>query len=65
LGAAEPPIRWAAERPAQDRRLGTSPGEVGDVSEKAFSTGLAKKLAEDDKDAAHQADAADRPSAGR
>ena len=50
---------------SQEMERMTPEERVRYISEKAASTDLAKKLAEDGKDAAQQADATDRPSAGR
>jgi hypothetical protein len=58
-------MRELRDRLSQEMERMTPEERVRYISEKAASTGLAKKLAEDDKGAAQQADAADLPSAGR
>jgi len=50
---------------SQEMERMTPEERVGYISEKAAASGLVKRLAEDDNDAVQQADAADRPSAGR
>jgi hypothetical protein len=58
-------MRELRDRLSQEMERMTPEERIRYISEKASSTGLARKLAEDDKNAAQQADAADRPSAGR
>jgi hypothetical protein len=65
LDAAVKLMRELRNRLSQEMERMTPEERVRYISEKAASTGLAKKLAEGAKDAAQQADAADRPSAGR
>jgi len=58
-------MRELRDRLSQEMERMTPEERVRYISEKAASTNMAKKLAEDDRDAAQQADAADRPSPGR
>ena len=58
-------MRDLRDRLSREMERMTPDERIRYISEKAASTGLARKLAEDDKNTAQQADAADRPPAGR
>lgn len=58
-------MRELRDRLSQEMERMTPEERVRYISDRATATGLGRKLAEDDKDAAQQADSADRPSTGR
>lgn len=58
-------MRELRDRLSQEMEPMTPEERVRYIWEKAASTGLAKKFAEDNQDTAEQGDATDRPSAGR
>jgi hypothetical protein len=58
-------MRELRHKLSQEMERMTSEERVRYISERAASTGLSRNRVEDDKDAAQQADATDRPSAGR
>ena len=58
-------MRELRDRLSQEMEQMTLEERLRYIRDRAASTGLGKKIAEEEGDAAQQADATDRPSAGR